>query len=317
MTPPGAQSRPRRRVDGVLLLDKPAGLSSNAALQRAKRLYRAEKAGHSGTLDPLATGLLPLCFGEATKFAQVLLDAPKGYVATVHFGAATTTGDAEGEVVRTADAAFSKAELESALARFVGPSVQLPPVFAALKFRGRPYYEYARTGTVVPRAARAIEITAIELVDWSPPSAVVRIACSKGTYIRVLAEDIAAALGSCAHLSALRRTVAGPFSLADAVTLEALQAMDEPERDRRLLPPDAPLSGVARLDVDATTARALVAGRIGVSPAGASGMYRCYGPQGRFVGLIESAGGALRSLRLARTDTLAEPDSGPTHYPEP
>jgi tRNA pseudouridine55 synthase len=132
MTLPGAQSRPRRRVDGVLLLDKPAGLSSNAALQRAKRLYRAEKAGHSGTLDPLATGLLPLCFGEATKFAQVLLDAPKGYVATVHFGAATTTGDAEGEVVRTADTAFSKAELESALARFVGPSVQVPPAFAAL-----------------------------------------------------------------------------------------------------------------------------------------------------------------------------------------
>ncbi len=147
---------------------------------------------------------------------------------------------------------------------------------------------------------------AIELVDWSPPSAVVRIACSKGTYIRVLAEDIAGALGSCAHLSALRRTVSGPFSVAEAATLEALQAMDEPARDSLLLPPDAPLSGVARLDVDATTAQALVAGRIGVAPPGASGMYRCYGPRGRFVGLIESAGGALRSLRLARTDTRVE-----------
>jgi tRNA pseudouridine55 synthase len=304
MAQAGAHARPRRRVDGVLLLDKPAGLSSNAALQRAKRLYAAEKAGHSGTLDPLATGLLPLCFGEATKFAQLLLDATKEYVATVHFGGATTTGDAEGEVVRTAAVAFSEADLESALARFVGPSVQVPPAFAALKFRGRPYYEYARAGTEVPRVARAIEIMALELVAWSPPHAVLRIACGKGTYIRVLAEDIAAALGSCAHLSALRRTVSGPFSLADAATLEVLEAMDSAARDRRLLPPDAPLSGVARLDVDAATAQALVAGRIGISPPGMAGRYRCYGPEGRFLGLIEASGGALRSLRLARTDTL-------------
>jgi tRNA pseudouridine55 synthase len=306
MAAPGAHSRPRQRVDGVLLLDKPAGLSSNAALQRAKRLYSAEKAGHSGTLDPLATGLLPLCFGEATKFAQALLDAPKEYVATVQFGATTTTGDAEGEVVRTAAVAFSRAELESVLARFIGPSVQVPPAFSALKFQGRPYYEYARTGAEIPRVARAIEITALELVDWTPPRAVLRVACGKGTYIRVLAEDIASALLCCAHLAALRRTASGPFSLTDAVTLEALAAMDEPERDRRLLPPDAPLSGVTRLDVDATTAQALVAGRIGVSPPGASGIFRCYGPQGRFLGLIESTGGALRSLRLARTDTVSE-----------
>jgi tRNA pseudouridine55 synthase len=307
MALPGAQSRSRRRLDGVLLLDKPAGLSSNAALQRAKRLYRAEKAGHSGTLDPLATGLLPLCFGEATKFAQVLLDAPKEYVATVHFGTATATGDAEGEVVRTVDVALSRVDLESALSRFVGRIDQTPPAYSALKFQGRAHYDYARAGIEVPRVPRSVEIFALELIDWSPPSGVLRVACSKGTYIRVLAEDIAGALGSCAHLSALRRTASGPFKLADALTLEALQAMDEPARDRRLLPPDAPLSGVARLDVDATTAQALAAGRIGVSPPGASGMYRCYGPKGRFVGLIESAGGALRSLRLARTDTPAEP----------
>ncbi len=153
MTPGGGRSRSaRRRIDGVLLLDKPAGLSSNAALQRAKRLYAAEKAGHTGTLDPLATGLLPLCFGDATKFAQALLDAPKEYVATVHFGAATTTGDAEGETVRTCDATFSRAELETALPRFVGPIVQIPPAFAALKYRGRNYYEYARAGVDIPRA---------------------------------------------------------------------------------------------------------------------------------------------------------------------
>jgi tRNA pseudouridine55 synthase len=308
MDPGGGRARlPRRRVDGVLLLDKPVGLTSNAALQRAKRLFAAEKAGHTGTLDPLASGLLPLCFGEATKFAQALLDAPKEYVATVRFGIQTTTGDAEGETARTCDVAFSRNDLESVLTRFVGRIDQTPPVYSALKYRGRAHYDYARAGIEVPRVPRPIEIAAIELVDWSPPSAVLRVACGKGTYIRVLAEDIAGALGSCAHLSALRRTASGPFSLADAVTLEALEVMDEPERARRLLPPDAPLVEVARLDVDAATAQALVAGRTGVSPPDASGIYRCYGPQGRFLGLIESAGGALRSLRLARTDTRALP----------
>jgi tRNA pseudouridine55 synthase len=304
----GGRSRPpRRRVDGVLLLDKPAGLSSNAALQRAKHLFAAEKAGHTGTLDPLATGLLPLCFGDATKFAQALLDAPKEYVATVRFGVATTTGDAEGEPVRTCDVAFSRVELESALTRFVGPIAQIPPAFAALKFRGRNYYEYARAGIDIPRFPRPIEIAAIELIDWAPPTAVLRVASGKGTYIRVLAEDIAAALSCCAHLVALRRTVSGPFSLAGAVTMEALQAMDGPARDSLLLPSDAPLSGVARLDVDLSTEQALVAGRAGVSPPAAAGRYRCYGPQDRFLGLVEAAEGTLRSVRLARTDAKLTP----------
>jgi tRNA pseudouridine55 synthase len=293
---------PRRRVDGVLLLDKPAGLSSNAALQRAKRALAAAKAGHTGTLDPLATGLLPLCFGDATKFAQAVLDAPKEYVATVRFGAGTTTGDAEGETVRTCAVAFSRAELESALARFVGPIVQTPPAFAALKFKGRNYYEYARAGIDIPRVPRAIDIGAIELIDWSAPLAVLRVACSKGTYLRVLAEDIAGALGSCAHLAALRRTVSGPFALAAAVTLEALETMDGAARDALLLPSDAPLSGLARLDVDASTARDLVAGRLGRSPPAMSGKCRCYGPQGRFLGVAEASAGELRSVRLARTD---------------
>ena len=299
----GGLTRPqRRRVDGVLLLDKPAGLSSNAALQRAKRLYAAEKAGHTGTLDPLATGLLPLCFGEATKFAQALLDAPKEYLATVHFGVATTTGDAEGEVVRSGDAAFVKADLEAALSRFVGTLLQVPPAYAALKFRGRPYYDYARAGVDVPRVARSVDIAGIELVDWSAPRAVVRVACGKGTYIRVLAEDIAASLGTCAHLVALRRTMTGPFSLDGAVTLEGLEAMDPGDRDTRLLPSDAPLSLIARLDVDLPTERALREGRIGRSPPAASGRYRCYGPHDRFLGLVEATGAALRSVRLARTD---------------
>jgi len=303
MHPGGARARsPRRRVDGVLLLDKPAGLSSNAALQRVKRALAAEKAGHTGTLDPLATGLLPLCFGDATKFAQAVLDAPKEYLATVRFGAATTTGDAEGETVRTCDVPFSRAELAAALTRFVGPVLQTPPAFAALKFRGRNYYEYARAGIDIPRAPRAIEIGAIEIVDWSAPLAVLRVACSKGTYMRVLAEDIAGALGSCAHLAALRRTVSGPFALAAAVTLEALEAMDGAARDLLLLPSDAPLSGIARLDVDASTAVDLAAGRVGCSPPDVSGRCRCYGPQGRFLGLVEASSGELRSVRLTRAE---------------
>ena len=301
----GSSRPPRRRVDGVLLLDKPAGLSSNAALQRAKRLYAAEKAGHTGTLDPLATGLLPLCFGEATKFAQVLLDAPKEYVATVHFGVATTTGDAEGELVRTGDAAFSRADLQATLSRFVGTIDQIPPAYAALKLRGRHYYDYARAGVEVPRAPRAIEIAAIELIEWSPPRAVLRVACGKGTYIRVLAEDIAESVGTCGHVAALRRTSTGTFALDGAVTLAALEAMDMPRRDALLLPPDAPLSLMARLDVDATTALALAQGRVGTAPPEAKGTFRCYGPIGRFVGLVEATGGALRPLRLARTDALS------------
>jgi tRNA pseudouridine55 synthase len=307
MVPGERPSRPpRRRVDGVLLLDKPRGLSSNAALQRAKRMFAAEKAGHTGTLDPLATGLLPLCFGDATKFAHALLDATKEYVATVLFGSSTTTGDAEGETLRTGDVTFSRAELVSALSRFVGTIAQIPPAYAALKFQGRNYYEYARAGIDIPRAPREIEITAIELVDWSPPLAVLRVACGKGTYVRALAEDLAAAVGSCAHLAALRRTAAGPFSLEGAVTLEALEAMDPAARDALLLPADAALAGVARLDVDALSAQALVHGRVAGAPPGTIGKYRCYGPRGGFVGLVESAGGTLRALRLARTDAPLE-----------
>jgi tRNA pseudouridine55 synthase len=293
---------PRRRVDGVLLLDKPAGLSSNAALQRAKRAYAAEKAGHTGTLDPLATGLLPLCFGEATKFAQALLDAPKAYIATIHFGVATTTGDAEGEVVRTAEAEFSRADLEVALSRFIGTIQQVPPIYSALKHQGRPYYDYARAGVEVARVPRSVDIAALELVEWNSPHAIVRVACGKGTYVRVLAEDIAASLGTCAHLVALRRTITGPFSLEHAVTLESLEAMQTADRDALLLPSDAPLSAIARLDVDLPTEQALRAGRIGRSPAAASGRYRCYGPHDRFLGLVEATGAALRSVRLARTD---------------
>ena len=236
MAVPGANSRPRRRVDGVLLLDKPAGLSSNTALQRAKRLYSAEKAGHSGTLDPLATGLLPLCFGEATKFAQFLLDATKRYTATVRFGVTTATGDAEGEVLEMRPVTLARSDVEAVLPDFTGRLSQVPPAYSALKFEGRSHYEYARAGIDVPRPPRDIEILEISLRAWTAPDAVLDVTCSKGTYIRVLAEDIGRALGCGAHLAGLRRTATGGFGIADAVTLERLEAMSAAEREATLQP---------------------------------------------------------------------------------
>nr|AKQ70963.1 tRNA pseudouridine synthase B [bacterium enrichment culture] len=298
---PRARSRPpRRRVDGVLLLDKPAGLSSNAALQRAKRLFNAEKAGHTGTLDPLASGLLPLCFGDATKFAQALLDAGKVYVAGVRFGIATSTGDAEGAVVAEAPVTFTRAELEQAMSGFVGRIAQVPPRHSALKYQGRNYYDYARAGVEIPRVARPVDVDALELLDWTPPIAQWRVACGKGTYIRTLAEDVAVALACCAHLAALRRTATGPFDLDSAIALPALEALAPAERDALLLPADAPLAGIPRLDLDRDTAARLTLGQLATVSQRADGRFRGYGPAGRFLGLVEVTGGDLRAVRLVR-----------------
>jgi tRNA pseudouridine55 synthase len=228
--------KPRRHIDGVLLLDKPSGITSNAALSRVKRLYEAQKAGHTGTLDPLASGLLPICFGSATRFSQFLLDADKRYLATVRFGIATTTQDAEGDVVAVAPVAFARDDLAAALRRFTGPIRQTPPAHSALKFAGRPHYEYARRGIDVPRPARDVTIHALRLVDWQPPDAMLDVACSKGTYVRALAADLGDALGCGAHLAALRRTASGGFDVANAVTLGALEAMEPGERDSHLAP---------------------------------------------------------------------------------
>ena len=233
---------PRRALHGVLLLDKPLGWTSNDALQKTKGLLRAEKGGHTGTLDPLATGLLPLCFGAATKFSQVSLDADKRYTATLRLGQRTSTGDGEGELIAEAPVPSHRAAIEAACARFVGSTLQTPPMHSALKHQGRALYEYARAGLEVERAARRITIHRIDITLWQHERLVIDVACSKGTYIRTLAEDIGAALGCGAHLSALRRTACGPLDLADAVTIEALAAMTEPEREALLLPVDSLLA---------------------------------------------------------------------------
>jgi tRNA pseudouridine55 synthase len=312
---------PRRRVDGVLLLDKPRGLSSNAALQRARRLFAAQKAGHTGTLDPLASGLLPLCFGEATKFAQALLEGSKEYVATIRFGRATTTGDAEGETLRECPVGFTRTDFEEALPRFLGRVLQVPPRHAALKHEGRSYYEYARAGVEIPRAAREVRVDALKIVEWVLPTAVLRVRCGKGTYIRTLAEDLATAVGSCAHLAALVRTASGPFALDAAVDLDRLEAIEPQARDALLLPVDALVAGLPRIELDAEKARALVEGRAVRDVAASTGRHRCYGPRGDFVGLGEvMADHSLRAVRLLRSDCMSaerEPAPPARGGPEP
>ena len=232
----------RRAVHGVLLLDKPLGLSSNDALQKAKRLFRAEKAGHTGTLDPLATGLLPLCFGAATKFSQVSLDADKAYRATLKLGITTSTADAEGDIRQERAVAVSRERVDAACRSFVGRIAQVPPMHSALKHEGRALYSFARAGIEIERAAREVTIHAISVVDWQHDALVIDVRCSKGTYIRTLAADIGEALGCGAHLAALRRTASGALRLADAHTLESLAALDEAGRDALLLPADTLLA---------------------------------------------------------------------------
>jgi tRNA pseudouridine55 synthase len=302
-------------VDGILLLDKPCGLSSNAALQRARRLLDARKAGHTGTLDPLASGLLPLCFGEATKFAQGLLDAEKGYRATVRFGAATGTGDAEGEVIAVAPVDFDENGLRGALARFVGRIAQVPPRHAALKLAGRAYYDYARAGIDIPRAPREICVHSMALVSWAPPDAVIDIVCSKGTYVRVLAEDLGEALASRAHLAGLRRTRSGAFTIDAAVTLEGLERMEPPDRAARLLPVDAAIAAMPVLPLEAAAAAALLHGQH-PSHAAEPGRYRAYGADG-FVGVVEATGTSLRAVRLLATTRASAAPAPPASGPPP
>lgn len=291
------RSAPRRKVDGVLLLDKPQGLSSNTALQIARRLLNAEKAGHTGTLDPMATGLLPLCFGEATKFSSELLDADKAYEATLKLGLTTTTADAEGEVLQTREVAVTQVMLEAALAKFTGPIAQVPPMYSALKRDGKPLYEYARAGVELEREARNVVIHKLELLDWQGDEVRIAVDCSKGTYIRTLAEDIGEVLGCGAHLIALRRTRIATLGLAGTVTLEQLEhAVD---RDALLAATESLLGDLPAAHLDAAASDRLLHGQP-VSMAGMSApRYRAYAHDGRFIGLCQlDTQGRLAPKRL-------------------
>jgi tRNA pseudouridine55 synthase len=279
-----------KQVDGVLLLDKPIGFTSNDALQKARRLFSAAKGGHTGTLDPLATGLLPLCFGEATKFSADLLDADKTYEAVLKLGVTTDTSDAEGQVTGTAPVNVVLSDIAPVLAQFTGPIAQIPPMHSALKRDGRPLYELARQGIVVEREARAVTIYAIDLLAFAGESLSLRVACSKGTYIRVLAADIGAALGCGAHLTALRRTRVGDLDLDGAVTLAELEGLDEAGRTAHLKPVDALLHTLPVVVVEGDAAQRFSHGNPVDLPAGLSGKIRVYAND-RLIGIGEPGSG--------------------------
>lgn len=300
--------RIRRQVDGILVLDKPRGFTSNAALQKVRWLLNAEKAGHTGSLDPLATGVLPLCFGEATKFSQYLLDADKGYETLMQLGVTTTTGDAEGEVLERHPVEVSVERLQDALVPFRGEIEQVPPMYSALKRDGQPLYKLARAGEVVERAARSVTIARLELLSLDGDRARLGVACSKGTYVRTLVEDIGRRLGCGAHVAELRRTQAGPFGLSQAVSLEALEAAHaeggSEALDRFLLPVDSGLEHWPRVRLSEHSAYYWLHGQPVWSPeAPKFGMLRVEDHNGRFIGIGEVGDdGRLAPRRLIRSE---------------
>lgn len=291
-----------RAVDGILLLDKPQGVSSNAALQRARALFRAIKAGHAGSLDPLATGMLPVCFGQATKSCGWLLDSRKTYRVVATLGVQTDSGDAEGKPVAEAAVPMLGSELlDAALKGFLGEQLQVPPMFSALKHQGRPLYEMARRGESIERAPRKIVIERIDLLAHAGASFEFEVRCSKGTYVRSLVEDIARTLGTLGHVSALRRTELEPFGTGPMLGFEALEAMDLEQRAAHLLPADAALAALPQVQLDAAASRALSQGQ----PVALAGMERSATPirayhfEGRFLGLVDvQQDGVLKPRRL-------------------
>ncbi len=307
--------RKGRPVNGVLVLNKPAGVTSNQALQRAKRLLFAAKAGHTGSLDPLATGVLPLCFGEATKFSQFLLDADKRYESTFCLGVKTSTGDAEGEILAEQSAAtLDREQVEAALATFMGDIMQMPPMYSALKQQGQPLYRLARQGVEVEREARPVTFYALTLLDFRPGEHAevdVEVHCSKGTYIRSLAEDLGEKLGCGGHVTRLHRTAAGPYTEAASVTLEALEAERgeglAEQLDHHLLPVDSPVASLAPLTLPETSSHYFRQGNpvmdAGVYRAGREGdMVRVFCENGQFLGL-----GALEEGCVAPKRLIANP----------
>lgn len=289
-----------KQVDGVLLLDKPLGLTSNDALQKARRLFSAAKGGHTGTLDPLASGLLPLCFGEATKFSADLLNADKTYEAELKLGVTTDSGDAEGLVIATAAVDVAESGIFPVLRQFTGPILQTPPMHSALKRDGRPLYELARKGIEVEREPRAVTIHAIDLIELAGDRLRLCVACSKGTYIRVLAADIGQALGCGAHLTALRRTVVGDLDLTHAVTLAELEALSEEQRMPKLAPVDALLRSLPQIAVEGEAEQRFRHGNPVDLPAGMGGKIRVYAA-GRLIGVGEpGSDGRLWPKRLVQ-----------------
>ena len=295
-----SRRRKGRDVHGVVLLDKPAGYSSNQAVQKVRWLFQARKAGHTGSLDPFATGMLPICLGEASKTAAFMLDASKTYVARALLGQATTTGDIEGEVSETAPLpTLTGDEVRQVLSRFLGRIEQTPPMYSALKHEGQPLYRLARAGREVPRQPREVIIHELELLEWKAPLLEFRTRCSKGTYVRTLAEDIARAMGSCAHLRALRRLAVEPFQEAGMITLEALEALArDGALERCLLPPDAGLQDWPVVTLDEDQALRFGHGNPVPGPTGpAAGHVRVYGPGARLLGLGEVTPGRVLEAR--------------------
>jgi tRNA pseudouridine55 synthase len=298
------QRRPRRQVDGLLLLDKPTGMTSNAALQRVKRIYEARKAGHTGSLDPLASGLLPICFGQATKISAFLLEAEKTYVVTAQIGVRTETGDAEGEVAERSDVTtLDEAVLRSALAKFRGEIEQIPPMYSALKHRGVRLYALARAGEQVARQPRRVSINELEIESFDPGRPVLRVRCSKGTYVRTLVEDLARACGTVAHVAALRRTAVGPFVAADMVDLDRVSAAAEAGRaalDALLRPMDEAVADWPAVELGAHQAFYLRQGHtVTGAAAPLTGRVRLYGEGHRFLGVGEALGdGRVAPRRL-------------------
>ena len=296
-----------QRIDGVVLLDKPSGMSSQSAVTSVKRLLHAEKAGHTGTLDPMATGLLPVCLGEATKYSQDLLDADKAYLAQLRFGIQTDTGDAQGQIIaekstaEVVDNEMAKTLIDAILPRFIGDIQQVPPMYSALKRDGKPLYEYARSGIEIEREARRITIYSIKLLNVQWPVIDIEVHCSKGTYIRVLAEDMGHALGCGAHLIGLRRTMVGHLSLAQSASLESLQ-----HSAPQILPVDALLQTLPELTVDDIQAKRLEMGQrvpcaVNIATQWANSLFRIYRSQAlpqNFIGTADWRSGVLHPRRF-------------------
>ena len=301
--------RKGRPVDGVLLLHKPAGMTSNHALQRAKRLFFVEKAGHTGALDPMASGLLPICFGEATKFSQFLLDTDKTYLVSAIFGVRTSTSDAEGEVISEKPVTHSQAELEQAMQAFRGDILQVPTMFSALKYQGQPLYRYARQGIEVPREARPISIFRFELLAVNGHNADFIVHCSKGTYIRTLIDDLGELLGCGAHVSALHRTQVGPFVAEQMVTPAQLDALAEPchaanefnAMDALLLPLDAGIVNMPKLLLTEQQQHRLQHGQHCQVDTADIAAIKLHGPDDSFFGVGQVEQGVLSSRRLLNT----------------